>query len=75
MEASSSGGKVSEISNSMLSIMDRLSDSLKVQDSSSRLMSFLVQDFLDYAQIKSGKFRVNVKPFDVTETVEKVISI
>jgi len=34
-----------------------------------------VQDFLDYSQIKSGKFRVNAKQFNVIETVEKVMSI
>jgi len=39
------------------------------------MMSFLVQDFLDYAQIKSGKFRMNIKPFNVVEAVEKVILI
>ena len=39
------------------------------------MMTFLVQDFLDYAQIKSGKFRVNLKQFNILETVENVISI
>jgi len=39
------------------------------------MMSFLVQDFLDYAQIKSGKFRINAKPFDIKSTIDNVISI
>jgi len=38
-------------------------------------MSFLVQDFLDYAQLKSGKFRVNIKPFCIRATIEKVMAI
>mmetsp|Transcript_17654 Transcript_17654/g.27313 ORF Transcript_17654/g.27313 Transcript_17654/m.27313 type:complete len:133 (+) Transcript_17654:1525-1923(+) len=38
-------------------------------------MSFLVQDFLDFAQIKSGKFRVNLKEFDILTTIDKVMSI
>ena len=36
------------------------------------MMSFLVQDFLDYAQIKSGKFRMNIHPFNIIDTLEKV---
>mmetsp|Transcript_11648 Transcript_11648/g.17686 ORF Transcript_11648/g.17686 Transcript_11648/m.17686 type:complete len:91 (+) Transcript_11648:1477-1749(+) len=56
-------------------VEERLRAGLKVQDSSAKMMSFLVQDFLDYAQIKSGKFRVNTKPFDITETIEKVMCI
>ena len=38
-------------------------------------MKNLVQDLLDYAQIKSGKFRKNIKSFDLKKTVEEVISI
>jgi len=48
---------------------------MKVQEASASLMRFLVQDFLDYSQIKSGKFRINIKSFDVRLTVEKVMSI
>ena len=38
-------------------------------------MSFIIQDLLDYAQIKAGKFRKNIESFDLMESVEKVISI
>mmetsp|Transcript_1030 Transcript_1030/g.1236 ORF Transcript_1030/g.1236 Transcript_1030/m.1236 type:complete len:132 (+) Transcript_1030:795-1190(+) len=38
-------------------------------------MSFLVQDFLDYSQIKSGNFRKNIKGFNIRKTIEKVMSI
>lgn len=38
-------------------------------------MLLLVQDFLDYTQIKSGQFRKNITEFDVRQTVEKVMSI
>ena len=34
-----------------------------------------MQDFLDYAQIKSGKFRINIKPFNIHQTLEKVMCI
>ena len=33
---------------------------MKVQEASANLMSFMVQDLLDYAQIKAGKFRKNI---------------
>jgi len=38
-------------------------------------MCFLVQDFLDYAQIKSGNFRINIRLFNVREVVEQVMCI
>ena len=38
-------------------------------------MSFLVQDFLDFAQIKTGKFRKQITTFNIRDTVEKVMSI
>jgi len=52
-----------------------LEEGLKVQVSSAKMMEFLVQDLLDFAQIKSGNFRCNIAPFDVRETTEKVMSI
>ena len=38
-------------------------------------MEFLVQDLLDYAQIKAGKFRKNIKSFNIKEAIEQVIDI
>jgi signal transduction histidine kinase len=38
-------------------------------------MEFLVEDLLDYAQIKAGKFRMNLKRFDIQKTVKEVIAI
>ena len=38
-------------------------------------MGFLIQDLLDFAQIKTGKFRVNVKEFNIREAFEEVMSI
>jgi len=49
--------KQNDVTRRMKSIMEELDDGLEVQNSSCQMMSFLVQDFLDYAQIKSGKFR------------------
>ena len=38
-------------------------------------MGFIVQDLLDYAQIKSGKFRLNIQPFDIVSAVESIMSL
>ena len=38
-------------------------------------MECLVQDLLDYAQIKVGKFRMNLNYFDIRKTVKEVMSI
>jgi signal transduction histidine kinase len=38
-------------------------------------MTFIVQDLLDYAQIKAGKFRKNITKFDLRECIEKVMCI
>lgn len=56
-------------------IFEKLYYGLKIQESSSNMMSCMVQDLLDYAQIRSGKFRKTIKLFNIRETVEKVMCI
>ena len=63
---------------SLLKIKDivfELKEGQKVQKASSTMMSFLVQDLLDYAQIKAGKFRKNIVSFDIRKMVEEVMCI
>ena len=38
-------------------------------------MNFLVQDLLDYAQIKAGKFRKNIEEFNIRDAVEQVMCV
>lgn len=38
-------------------------------------MGFLIQDLLDYAQIKAGKFRKNISKFNLREAVQQVMDI
>lgn len=38
-------------------------------------MTFMVQDLLDYAQIKSNKFRKNITKFNLRDAVEQVMSV
>jgi signal transduction histidine kinase len=56
-------------------LMVRLREGKKVQESSIDFMIFLVHDFLDYAQIKANKFRKQCKPFNIVDTVKRVMSI
>ena len=46
-----------------------------IQESSANLMTFLVNDFIDLAQIKNQKFRKNIQQFDIMDAVEEVMSI
>ena len=56
-------------------IMVKLNKGKMVQSSSANLMEFLVQDLLDFAQIKAGKFRKNIKKFNIKEAIESVLNI
>ena len=38
-------------------------------------MENLIQDLLDYSQIKAGKFRKNLKYFDIQNTVKEAMGI
>lgn len=43
--------------------------------SSGKLLDFLINDILDFAQLRSGKFRMRVTAFDLREAIEEVILI
>ena len=64
-----------ELKDELTFAIEKLESSLYIQDSSAKLMTFLVQDLLDYAQIKSNKFRINLAKFDIRDTVEKIMCI
>ena len=55
--------------------MASLDEGMKVQESSANLMSFLIQDLLDFAQIRAGKFRKNFKQFNIRDAIEQVMCI
>ena len=46
-----------------------------MQDSSVQIMSFMIQDLLDYSQIKQGTLRKNITRFNIRECIEKVMNI
>ena len=55
--------------------MAQLKSGWKIQHSSTNVLAFIVQDLLDYAQIKQGKFRKNIVEFNIIEAVEEIMLI
>ena len=39
------------------------------------MLNFLVQDILDFAQIKENKFRKNIQNFDLKESIQEVVNV
>ena len=39
------------------------------------MMSFLVDDLLDFAQLNAGKFRKVIKQFDLIDAIDEVVMI
>ena len=64
-----------EIEPQLRGVADMISQSSKIQDSSSNIMSFLVDDLLDYAQLNAGKFRKVEKFFNVQDAIQEIIDI
>ena len=56
-------------------IIAQLKYGSKVQDQSASIMKFLIQDLLDYSQIKAGKFRKNIQRFDINEAFEDILML
>eukprot|EP00347_Sterkiella_histriomuscorum_P024327 403331514 len=48
---------------------------LKIVKSSSKILLFLVNDLLDFTQIRNNKFRKNEKPCNIKETIKEAIDI
>ena len=55
--------------------MDKLLAGIKTQENSTIIMKFMVQDLLDWAQIRSNKFRKNIKSFNIMKAVEAIIDV
>ena len=56
-------------------ILKELFYNLEIQQSSSDLIKYIVQDLLDYAQINSNSFRKNFQQFNIRKAVQEVIQI
>jgi signal transduction histidine kinase len=47
---------------------------VRISNSSASMMSYLVDDLLDFSQINAGKFRKTVSEFDLSEALEEVVA-
>jgi len=56
-------------------ILKKQRESLSIKTSSERILSFLVNDILDFAQLKAGKFRKNIQTFSIDKAINDVIKI
>ena len=43
--------------------------------SSERILNFLVNDILDFAQMRSGKFRKSTQTFNVVESINEIVDV
>ena len=56
-------------------IRRKLGEALLINISSEKLISFLIEDFLDLGQVRSGKFRRVDKTFKACDPIDEVIKI
>ena len=56
-------------------LQGELFNGLEVQEASLDIMNFMIKNLLDYSQIKSGKFKKIIKPFNIKEAIQKIILI
>ena len=46
---------------------------MNISGSSETILNFLVNDILDFAQLRAGKFRKNKENFYIDEAVQEII--
>ena len=46
-----------------------------MQLSATKILGFLINDMLDYAQLSAGQFRKNFKKFDLIESVNDIVKV
>jgi len=49
--------------------MEKLCKGQRTLFSSTKIMKNLIQDLLDFTQIKAGKFRMNLASFNIRDTI------
>lgn len=62
-----------KIKNKMKKYQKEYRESIKIQMSSSKILNFLVNDILDFAQMRSGKFRKDISNFNIKEAVQEIV--
>mmetsp|Transcript_27190 Transcript_27190/g.41380 ORF Transcript_27190/g.41380 Transcript_27190/m.41380 type:complete len:171 (+) Transcript_27190:157-669(+) len=59
----------------MKNTVEAMANGLRIQDSSSKLMLYNVEDILDFGQLESGKFRKTMTRFSIKEAIEEIINV
>ena len=66
---------MAKIKRKLKKILTQYYETVSIQMSSSKLMNFLINDILDFAQINQGKFRKDCKNFNIEECIKEVVKI
>ena len=53
----------------------RQEESTNIQNSGVKILNFLVNDMLDYAQLSAGNFRKSITEFNLLESIHEVIEV
>ena len=56
-------------------IKSQVVEALAINISSEKLVSFLIEDFLDLAQVRTGNFRKIISTFEASQPFDEVVSI
>ena len=56
-------------------VVEEYDETLAVQNSSSKLLMFLVNDILDFSQLQSGNFSKDISYFDIKEAIHEIYMI
>ena len=49
--------------------------SIRIQSSSTKILNFLVNDMLDFAQLRNGKLRKDISQFDIYEAIQEIVNL
>ena len=49
--------------------------SIRIQSSSTKILNFLVNDMLDFAQLRNGKLRKDISQFDISEAIQEIVNL
>ena len=66
---------VTKMKKKLRSISNQYNKSVKIQMSSTKLLKFLINDLLDFSQLRAGKFRKDCANFNLKESIEEIIMI
>lgn len=64
-----------KIKESLSRINNRQTNSTNIQFTAVKLLNFIINDMLDYAQLNAGKFRKQLVRFDLVESISEVLDI